>query len=89
MNNEIVIKTIDYRPCLVNDKKALFHKWIEYAYPVPPSLIMPNDRGGQKTDTLAIVEYENGTVEVVEPNCITFADNLIEEYAFKKGALNK
>lgn len=84
MSNEIVIKTIDYRPCYVNKRKALFHKWAEEAYPVPPSYILPNDKGGQKTYAVGIIEYENGTVAEVEPNCITFADDLISQYVFKE-----
>lgn len=84
MNNEIVIKTIDYRPCYVRDEKALFHKWEEKAKPLAPSMSIFGDKGGQLWHTLGIVEFENGTVAEVEPNCITFADNLISQYAFKE-----
>lgn len=29
INNTVTIKTTEYRPCYVNDKKALFHRWID------------------------------------------------------------
>lgn len=71
MNNEIVIKEIDYRPCYVNGKKALFHKYIETTNIVLNKV------------TQAIVEYEDGQVGIVLPASIKFCDNLISQYAFK------
>lgn len=83
-NNEIVLKSIDYRPCYVDGKKALFHKWIEYAKPVAPSMSIIGDKGGQLWYTFGIVEYVDGTIEEVSPAKIKFADNLINQYAFKE-----
>ena len=34
--------------------------------------------------TLAIIEYENGRVDEVEPKDILFIDDKIKEYAFKE-----
>lgn len=83
-NNEIVLKSIDYRPCYVKGKKALFHQWVEEAFPVPPSMSIIGDKGGQKKYTVGIVELENGEVIEVVPSGIVFADNLISEYVFKE-----
>lgn len=74
MNNEIVIKTIDYRQCLVNGRKALFHKWIE----------SNNLADIFQKRTLGLIEYDDGQVAEVVPTKIKFCDNLIEEYAFKE-----
>ena len=57
------------RPCYISKKafkngpkKALFHSWIE--------LKSPN-----MTQTLALVEYEDGTMEQVKPTSIIFTDS--------------
>ena len=64
------------RPCYISKKsfkhgpkKAFFHRWME--------LKTPN-----MTQTLAIVEYEDGSVEQVRPTNIIFADSscLFDEY---------
>lgn len=68
MNSEIIIKTIDYRPCYVNGKKALFHKWTN------------NDIGCAR----GIIEYEDGTIDIVVPYEIKFCDYKLNEYAFRE-----
>lgn len=83
MSKDIIVKN-DYRPCYVNDKKALFHKWEEYAKPLPPSMSIIGDKGGQLWHTVGLVAFEDGTIEEVRPCDIRFADNLISQYAFKK-----
>lgn len=83
MNQDITIKTIDYRPCYVNGKKALFHKWCEYAKPLPPSASIFGDKGGQLWATLGLVEFEDGTIKFVDANSIKFCDNIINQYVFK------
>ncbi len=83
MNNEIIVKTIDYRPCYVNGEKALFHKWCEYAKPLPPSMSIIGDKGGQLWYTVGIIETESGEIKEVQPTSIKFADNLIKQYFFK------
>ena len=69
--NDIEIKQ-KIRPCLVENKKALFHKWVHIK-----NLL------GQEFE-VGIVEYENGQVEEVTPNNIKFCDNEIGEYIFKE-----
>lgn len=64
----------DVRPCYISKKafkdgprKAMFHRWIEVI---------------GAAQTLALVEYENGTVEQVKPTNVIFADSghLFDEY---------
>nr|DAR24704.1 MAG TPA: hypothetical protein [Caudoviricetes sp.] len=45
----------EYRPCFVDGRKALFHRWTAY------DII-----------DYAIVEYEDGTVDIVHPESIRF-----------------
>lgn len=70
-NGNIKIELSGYRPCIVNEGKALFHRWVH-----TKNLL------GQEFET-GIVEYENGQVEEVVPNKIKFIDNKIVEYDFK------
>ena len=80
----VVVKTFDtkkqmldcLRPCYISKKsfkngpkKAIFHGWIE--------LKSPN-----MTQTLALVEYEDGVVEQVKPTNIIFIDSerLFDEF---------
>ena len=80
----VVVKTFDtkkqmldcLRPCYISKKsfkngpkKAIFHGWIE--------LKSPN-----MTQTLALVEYEDGVVEQVKPTSIIFTDSkcLFDEF---------
>lgn len=62
----------DLRQCTVHDKKAYFHKWADISYIVPPSLMVGGHNGGQVSNTLGIIEYEDGTVAEVEPTSIKF-----------------
>ncbi len=56
------------RPCYVGSdyRKALFHRWFDSVY--------PKKDGGMIAQCLGIVEFEDGTVEQVEPKSIIFAD---------------
>ena len=80
----VVVKTFDtkkqildsIRPCYISKKsfkngpkKAIFHGWIE--------LKSPN-----MTQTLALVEYEDGAIEQVKPTNIIFIDSkwLFDEF---------
>ncbi len=83
ISSEVIIKN-DLRPCYVDGKKALFHKWGEISYIVPPSPMVGGHAGGVVKRTLAIVEYHDGTVAEVEPTSIIFADMILDEYAFNE-----
>ena len=53
------------RPCYIRKKKALFHRWIEMTFPKGSSFFH---------QTVAIVEFEDGHIEQVQPKSIVFAD---------------
>ena len=85
------------RQCYANNKKALFHKWIDIDEVLVKlnGCISPNElrRINENIDTIitnnvyssnfntevikrtyAIVEYEDGTVDYVDPKSIRFID---------------
>ena len=68
-SSEIILKE-ELRPCFVENKKALFHKWVHIK-----NLL------GQEFEN-GIIEYEDGQVEEVKPNDIKFIDNKTKEYDF-------
>ena len=101
--SDISILTSEYRPCMVNNKKALFHRWIEVSkiylsfdkvcdydmmnfvkgkfdeYHVIPKGVDAN----KIVVTLALVEFEDGSVEEVNPTFVRFMDHgKFEEYAW-------
>lgn len=81
----VTIQENEYRPCYVNGKKALFHRWVNTARPQLPRGAEPgeNARYFQFRSTQAIVEYEDGTVDRVWPQDIQFADGgKFQEYAW-------
>ncbi len=71
LNNEIIIKT-ETRPCYVNGKKALFHKWVD-----------KQDFISRSNYVTGLVEFEDGTVLCVNAVEIQFCDNKINEYVFR------
>ena len=79
---DLILKTSEYRPCLVNDEKALFHRWEDKSNVVAPSLMIGGAPGGTIRYTVGIVEMEDGQVKQVEPSSIKFLDNKISEYIF-------
>jgi hypothetical protein len=72
----------EYRPCEVTiyhrtgeeTKRALFHKWITEAQVVEESPLRGGHPAGQVMTTLALVEYEDGTVDAVSPGRVRFLD---------------
>jgi len=67
----------EYRPCYVNGRRALFHRWENTANPVLPRGIAANDekaRFFQFRSTRALVEYEDGSMARVWPLEVRFAD---------------
>lgn len=99
----VVFKSEEYRRCLVNSERALFHRWCEedtllinlntIANPeitkairkeFQESLVL-HGFGEVKTvsNVYALVEFENGLVEKVEPTNVKFVDGerLFKDYA--------
>ena len=75
MNAEKEKQEIEHlRPCEVNGRKALLHKWAGYSEIVPPSLMIGGHGGGVVACTVGIVEYEDGTVGTADPERIRFTD---------------
>jgi len=74
--------SIEYRPCYVDGKKALFHKWNDIAVVQAPGFAVGSSPGGQLKETFGLVEFEDGTVREVSPHKIKFADRKIKEYYF-------
>lgn len=77
------------RPCMVDDKKALFHQWSHKAQVVGPSLAIGGHGGGQLEQTVAIVEYEDGTVAEVYPYRVRFLDTQGRMEDFQREYLGK
>ena len=80
INSEITIST-EKRLCVVDGKKALFHNWAEISYPVGESPMIGGPSAGQVSYVVALVEYEDGTVEKVDLNNqkFVFADGLVNQ----------
>lgn len=74
LDSTIVIKTAEYRPCFVNGRRALFHRWVDNARPaVPRGMRLEEcDRPQQLWTVQAIVEFEDGQVARVWPSEIEF-----------------
>lgn len=81
MASGFIIET-ELRPCMVGDKKALFHTWNHYSEIVPPSPMVGGHSGGVLSDTYAIVEFEDGSVEKYRAHEVRFLDGKIKEYCF-------
>lgn len=85
MESKIVLAH-EVRPCLVTIqelhevRRALLHFIAPVAEVIPPS----NLRGGQLAMRTALVEYEDGTLGRVEPECVQLLDSagLFQEYAW-------
>lgn len=81
------------RTCIVelpgeNKRMALFHKWIDKSEIISPSPMVGGHNGGVLKFTMAIVEFEDGSVRCVLPERIQFKDNEFRKYCFKKGVNN-
>lgn len=87
---EIVQDTI-LRPCYVSDSKGnskgLFHCWTEYKQ--IHTAIFKGEISGIISSLYGVVEFEDGTVKLVEPYKIIFADNKISDYCFEKKGVVK
>ena len=84
---DITIRTAEYRPCYVDGRKALFHRW-----GLKAKAIMKSSDGSLSTPfeiTLAIVEYEDGQIAEVPPDAIRFVPGLMNEYDFMEAVMNE
>ena len=75
------------RPCKVDGKDALFHRWEDYATVLEPSPMVGGHPGGQLRETFAIVEMMDGKIVEVKPSKVTFADT--KEYLSFVGEKNE
>lgn len=82
LDGTITISKNEYRSCIVDGKKALFHMWENFSKPVGPELHIGGRPAGTFSYLLAIVEFEDGTVDRVLPQDVKFTDNKFKEYAF-------
>lgn len=73
----------DLRPCIVINRKALFHKWSDKSKIVEPSPMIGGHNGGVLKYTVGIIEYEDGTVTECYPYEIKFVDGKVKEYCFE------
>lgn len=82
----ITIIASEYRPCWVQGKKALFHRWDEIAdLHIGGKALRTIDvdvPSGYIKYTLAIVEFEDGKIGRCYPHEVQFLDNKLGEYAF-------
>lgn len=75
------------RPCLVNGKKALFHRWEDSStVMLPNNIIGKAICGGDIKLVYGIIEDEKGQVGRVNPTAIQFLDNKIQDYVFPEGS---
>ena len=63
------------RQCYASGRKAMFHRWVNVAYPVGESLGISGPPAGQMEYTMALVELEDGRVTRVDPKNIRFLDS--------------
>ena len=80
-----ITQEIDYRQCYVNGRRALWHRWVNTARPQLPKGQEPseNTRYFQFRNTHGLVEYEDGTMDLVWPRDIQFVDHSrFEDYAW-------
>ena len=79
LNGLITITNSEHRTCIVDGKKALFHRWHEFCQVVEAGIAIGSHPAGQIKYTLGTVEFMDGTIHEVAPHKIQFVDNLVEE----------
>ena len=62
--------TEEPRPCVVDGSRALFHGWAELEKPN----IEDGKQVGRWKNVVAVIEYQNGSVEPVAMNKVRFMD---------------
>lgn len=88
LNGTITVRNSQYRPCVVDGRKALFHTWEHWSEIIPPSPMVGGHAGGVIQGGCGIVEYEDGQIEKVYPQQIRFTDNIFKDYCFEGDAPN-
>lgn len=74
--SDIKITTCEGRPCWVNGRRAIFHRWTDSARPVRKNVTTEDGvEHFQKYSVHGLVEYEDGTMAREWPNVIQFADS--------------
>lgn len=76
LDGTITYQSGEHRPCLVNDKEALFHRWVDISRLVDASPLIGGHPGGTVSYCVGIVEFEYGQIKEVSPESITFTDGL-------------
>lgn len=75
--------TTELRPCIVNGKRALFHRWEQYSDVIGASPLVGGHSAGQISYVLAICEDEDGQVFRAKCCDVRFIDNKYSEYSFE------
>lgn len=76
LDGKITFSTCEERPCWVDGRRAIFHRWTDSARPVKPTgKDEDSDERLQKWSVHGLVEYEDGRVEREWPSKIRFADS--------------
>jgi hypothetical protein len=90
----------DLRPCVVKvykydksrgvpfltdvKKRAWFHCWNHKSIIVPPSIMKGGHNGGMSSDTLAIVEFDDGTISEVSATDVVFEEHPEDDRPFQE-----
>ncbi len=80
LDGMITISKSEYRPCIVDGKKALFHMWESFSKPIAADLHIGGSPAGVLSYVFAIIEFEDGTVDRALPQEVKFVDNKFKEY---------
>lgn len=73
------------RRCRVKDVKtqrtyrAKFHQWVQESWVIEPSPMVGGHPGGQMSTVYALVEFEDGTCDLVRPTLIKFLEEESDE----------
>ena len=67
----------ELRPCMIKNTKALFHRWSD-------NIVQNGLREHVGTITMAIVEYDDGSIGTVYPTEIKFISSKVDDYCFDK-----
>lgn len=64
------------RPCIVEGRRAIWHRWSDSARPKPPRAMAEEENAQyfQVWNVHAIIEFEDGTVARVWPSAVQFVD---------------